>query len=1170
VSTLAEDVKLTVANQRHASPQVLRKQLHGDLDWIVLKAIEKDRTRRYETANGLAADLKRHLDKEPVNARPPSTAYRLQKAMSRNKVAFGAGVAVVMALVMGIAGSVWQAVRAKSAEKRVTAALDELRASAPAFEEQARALAAREKFDEAIEKLDYALKLRPDVAEYYVAKADLLQCQFKLAEAAKVYRAALGVKADLGRAEASAKLCEELMAAPLSADGKLTRESLAKLHTAMLKQQRPAAELLPVARLLGEEKKLVLDYWLGRFKDLPVSVERPLKDRLSVREDGRLALDLSNTKVIDLSPLKGAPIASLSVANSEELTDLSPLRGLDLVELGVGNTGVTDLTPLREMRTLERLLIASTKVADLSPLSSLALKQLDLTYTQVTDLSPLRGMKLSRLSLRSVRVTDLSVLSGMPLEFVDLTAVSAIDFSPLAGAPLQRLWLQNTKVRDLSFLRGMPLRDLTLLNCSAARGFAVLGTLHSLELLVLPASYRELPAEELAAIESLRAHPTLKNLTSGSAGGLITMAPSKDVFWRDWDLEQTFVPALRKSGIKFTLTKLPAGTYSLYIKDQPLRDLSILKGAPITDLTLYGCPFGDLTPIRELKLEKFQLNSEFVSDLGPLRGMPLKNVYLAGAKITDLSPLAGVPLKDLYLDNCLNVTDVAVVAKIGTLENVTVPMWTRNIEMFRKLPGLQRLGYRRAGEGYIPDTTVAEFWKEYDANGWIAALRDAGMKAKTPKRLEDGTWDVDLGGIRELVDLKLLKGAPISKLGLNKTGVTDLSPLRGMSLKTLNLDGTAVSDITPLQGMRLEELNLANTKVSDLSALRGMPLTYLNAGAPAVTDLTPLRGIAIKKLWLTGTAVTDLSPLKGMPLEILSLSSNENVSDLSVLRGMPLAELRLRLCSEITDLSALADCQSTLWLLVLPPNASNLEFLRECSKIERISFQDDAKNGYRPDKTASEFWSQYDALQAHAHARASRWPEARRGFEQAIRLHAEDHDNYYRLAVILAQMQDREAYRAHCHALIELTGKSKKPEEMERTAKACSVLPLGDSDRAAVLRLAKSAASNETHQYILYFRFAQGLAQYRAGDYAAADTTLSELAKTEIKNLNAVHRVCVLAMAQQRLGKASEAQATLALAETRAAEQLPKAGTRDLGNLWNDVIVARMLLKEARELIEKK
>ena len=55
-------------------------QLRGDLDWIVMKCLEKDRTRRYETANGLAADLKRHLNNEPVVARPPSAAYKFQKA----------------------------------------------------------------------------------------------------------------------------------------------------------------------------------------------------------------------------------------------------------------------------------------------------------------------------------------------------------------------------------------------------------------------------------------------------------------------------------------------------------------------------------------------------------------------------------------------------------------------------------------------------------------------------------------------------------------------------------------------------------------------------------------------------------------------------------------------------------------------------------------------------------------------------------------------------------------------------------------------------------------------------------------------------------------------------------------------------------------------------------
>src|SRR5205814_10131259 len=100
---------------------------------------------------------------------------------------------------------------------------------------------------------------------------------------------------------------------------KLTRETLAKLHLAMQQQQRPAAELMPVARLLGEEKKLIVDYWLARLKELPVSAEKPLKDRLTVRDDGRLALDLSDTKVIDLSPLSGAPLAELDLSRCEDL-----------------------------------------------------------------------------------------------------------------------------------------------------------------------------------------------------------------------------------------------------------------------------------------------------------------------------------------------------------------------------------------------------------------------------------------------------------------------------------------------------------------------------------------------------------------------------------------------------------------------------------------------------------------------------------------------------------------------------------------------------------------------------------------------------------------------------------------------------------------------------------
>src|SRR5437660_750986 len=87
----------TTAKHRRIEPPKLVYLLRGDLDWIVMKALEKDRARRYETANGLARDVQRHLADEPVVARPPSTLYRLQKTARRNKVACAAGAAVLLA-----------------------------------------------------------------------------------------------------------------------------------------------------------------------------------------------------------------------------------------------------------------------------------------------------------------------------------------------------------------------------------------------------------------------------------------------------------------------------------------------------------------------------------------------------------------------------------------------------------------------------------------------------------------------------------------------------------------------------------------------------------------------------------------------------------------------------------------------------------------------------------------------------------------------------------------------------------------------------------------------------------------------------------------------------------------------------------------------------------------
>jgi len=104
-----------IAAHRCAEPPKLIKSIKGDLDWIVMKALEKDRTRRYETANGLAMDIQRYLHLEPVLARPPSRLYQLRKLIRRNKVVFASGTIVIITLIVGLGVSTWLFLREREA-----------------------------------------------------------------------------------------------------------------------------------------------------------------------------------------------------------------------------------------------------------------------------------------------------------------------------------------------------------------------------------------------------------------------------------------------------------------------------------------------------------------------------------------------------------------------------------------------------------------------------------------------------------------------------------------------------------------------------------------------------------------------------------------------------------------------------------------------------------------------------------------------------------------------------------------------------------------------------------------------------------------------------------------------------------------------------------------------
>ncbi|UCD75646.1 MAG: serine/threonine protein kinase, partial [Phycisphaerales bacterium] len=125
ISGNGEDLTAHAAECR-VDPRSLARELRGDLDWIVMKAMEKDRTRRYETASELAMDIRRHLEHEPVQARPPSRAYRLRKFVRRNRAGVAAGAVAAISLIAATVVSVSFAV--SEAEQRRIASAEATRA----------------------------------------------------------------------------------------------------------------------------------------------------------------------------------------------------------------------------------------------------------------------------------------------------------------------------------------------------------------------------------------------------------------------------------------------------------------------------------------------------------------------------------------------------------------------------------------------------------------------------------------------------------------------------------------------------------------------------------------------------------------------------------------------------------------------------------------------------------------------------------------------------------------------------------------------------------------------------------------------------------------------------------------------------------------------------------
>ncbi len=127
--TDSKDMLASVSAQRNLEPARLTRTIRGELDWIVMKCLEKDRNRRYATANGLLRDIERYLNEEPVEAGPPSAGYKLRKLLRRNRGPVAAATLVLLALLVGIAGTTTEMIRAERERHRASAASDQAQRS---------------------------------------------------------------------------------------------------------------------------------------------------------------------------------------------------------------------------------------------------------------------------------------------------------------------------------------------------------------------------------------------------------------------------------------------------------------------------------------------------------------------------------------------------------------------------------------------------------------------------------------------------------------------------------------------------------------------------------------------------------------------------------------------------------------------------------------------------------------------------------------------------------------------------------------------------------------------------------------------------------------------------------------------------------------------------------
>jgi serine/threonine protein kinase/Leucine-rich repeat (LRR) protein len=574
---------------------------------VVRKAMAFDKAQRYQRVADLQRDLEAYQNGRATSAENAGLGKQIVLLVKRHKALFS--TAFVAWLIITVL-AVWFVITVTASErlatsesKRANQALTDLRSQAPAFAAMAETYIEQLNLPAALGKLDSALQLDPNHAEYHARRGDVLQTQLRFAESASAYERARALGLHTAQLDAAHALSSRL-SATVPAGKEPVAEGFTALHALLMEQQR-LAEAVSIAPKLTNAREAQRRTFARRLKQMhPDTPQHDLTFMFTPTADDRYDVDLGL-----LQGLGGTP-------NGKHEHTLEALRGVPMRLLRCVNLPSADLSPLAGQR-LEYLNLNYGKITNVRVLDGMPLRSLTLHSTPLTSLEGLEGCPLNDLDIYGTRVSDLAPLKGAPLRILNADVSDIDDLSPLKGMPLEYLYVHRTKIHSIEPLRGMKLRELSI---------GVNPNIENLEpLRGMPLESLTVTSTNVSELAPLAGMP-LKRLTLDSCGRFQSFAYLRDLPLEYLDIRGTratdydVLRHLKLKGLNACVTAFADG--------------NVLRGQPLEVLLLSQCSkLKDVSFLKDLpNLKALALPPELIPAARDLPGLR----YLSTRDITNL------------------------------------------------------------------------------------------------------------------------------------------------------------------------------------------------------------------------------------------------------------------------------------------------------------------------------------------------------------------------------------------------------------------------------------------------------------------------------------------------------------------------------------------------------